>query len=100
MDARLSWASWGAAVSLALVSGCSSSSGTTPAPPVPRATGELTEWQTLTKLTTARANHCSVVVGDWLVVIGGNYKPAGAKDFKNLDDVLVAKIAADGSLGD
>jgi hypothetical protein len=93
--------SWGAAIATIVACGCSSSSGTSaPAPPTPRATGDLLEWQAMTTLTTARANHCSVAVDGWLVVIGGNYKPAGAKDFKNLDDVLAAKIAADGTLGD
>jgi hypothetical protein len=91
-----SWGPWFAAVCVA----CGASSGGAPPPPVHVANGTIDGWQAQTKLTTPRANHCSVVVGGWLVVIGGNYKPAGAKQFENLDDVLVAKIGDDGSLGD
>jgi hypothetical protein len=85
--------------------GCSSSDPSAPSPsseagePVARADGSLTEWIPEPALTTPRANHCSVVANGFVVVLGGNYKPAGAKDFVTLDDVLVAKIQPDGSLG-
>src|SRR5579864_4440103 len=99
----LGW-SWGVWIAAACAACGSSSSGggeTAPAttPPPDVANGTIDAWQTQTKLTTPRANHCSVVVGGWLVVIGGNYEPAGAQQFKSLDDVLVAKVGADGSLG-
>ncbi len=84
----------------AIGAGCSSTSTSTPAPaPVPVANGQMGAWQTLAPLPVPRANHCSVVANGYLVVIGGNYKPKGAMDFKNIDEVDVAKIAADGSLG-
>lgn len=90
------------------VTGCSSSSsndvvGAGSAPPTVlapnRATGALGEWQTLAPMPTPRGNHCAVVANGFLVVIGGNYKPKGAKDFVATADVHVAPIAADGSLG-
>jgi hypothetical protein len=93
------------AIASVVAFGCSSSSSLpssagAPVAPVSHATGALSGWLPLTDMTTPRANHCSVALGDWLVVIGGNYKPAGKKDFVNNDDVLVAKIAADGTIGD
>ena len=106
---------WGRGIVAGLwVAGCGSSGAdntsdpgpggpTTPtAPPVPvtRANGQLTAWSTGPAMPVARANHCSVVANGYLVVIGGNYKPKGATDFKNLADVHVARIAADGSLGE
>jgi hypothetical protein len=50
-------------------------------------------------MPTPRANHCSVVANGFLVVIGGNYMPAGKTTFVSIADVHVARIAADGSLG-
>jgi hypothetical protein len=75
------------------------SSGTPAAATPTKATGEVGEWQTLEPLPTPRANHCSVAVNGYLVVIGGNYKPKGASSFVDLDDVEVAKIEDDGTLG-
>jgi hypothetical protein len=46
-----------------------------------------------------RANHCSVTVGGYLVVLGGNYMPDGGSSFVALDAVLVAPLHADGTLG-
>jgi hypothetical protein len=110
---------WGSGLLLGLVVvGCGSSSSTaigsdpgtsstatTPAPapaPAPVAPQKVTgatldAWQTQAPMPTARANHCSVVANGYLVVIGGNYKPKDT--FVNLDDVLAAKIGADGALG-
>jgi len=95
-------------VAMAAASGCSttvtdggaSSSGTsstTPEAPVSRSTGELTAWNALPKLPVARGNHCSVVTNGYLVVIGGNYKPKGAKEFVTVADVHVAKLDAEGN---
>ena len=93
----------------AIGAGCSSSStsGASGAlgaldgsePPAPVANGQLGAWQTLAPLPVPRANHCSVVVNGYLVVIGGNYKPKGSMTFKDIDEVDVAKIADDGTLG-
>ena len=67
--------------------------------PVSRATGELAAWETLAPLPTPRANHCAVTANGFLVVIGGNHKPAGKQEFVDLADVHIARIAADGSIG-
>lgn len=87
----------------ALAAGCSSSTSTSSSPspsaPAPVANGTIGPWSVLAPLPVPRANHCSVVANGYLVVIGGNYKPKGATDFKNIDEVDVAKINADGSLG-
>lgn len=104
---------WAFAVAFVAAVGCGSSpassvGGTESSAPAPssndapaatRATGEVGEWQSLEALPTPRANHCSVVANGFLVVIGGNYKPSGKADFVDLDDVVVAKIADDGTLG-
>ena len=106
MDAR-----WGRGfVVLSFLVGCSSSSSTAvdgtapdassgPAVPTSRANGTLTSWTTAAPMPTPRGNHCAVAANGFLVVIGGNYKPAGKTDFVNIADVHVARIAADGSLG-
>jgi hypothetical protein len=93
----------------ALVSaGCSSTEdvgigvapdGGADAGPETHANGTLGEWATLAPLPTPRGNHCAVAANGFLVVIGGNYKPAGKTEFVNIADVHVARIAADGSLG-
>jgi hypothetical protein len=70
-----------------------------PPPKTPEANGTLGEWQAQAALPTPRGNHCAVVAKDWLVVIGGNYKPKGAADFVTLDEVHTAHIEADGTLG-
>ena len=48
------------------------------------------------ELPTARANHCSVGIGDWLVVIGGNREVDGA--FVKTDEIHAAKLV-EGVLG-
>lgn len=63
------------------------------------ANGMVMGWTSSEVLLQPRANHCSAVVGNYLVVIGGNYKPAGAAGFVDLDTVDVAAIRSDGSLG-
>ena len=65
--------------------------------PANRANGTLWDWQTLTAMPLPRANHCSVTIGSWLVVIGGNY--AGDGGFVSTDTVHVAPIQPDGTLG-
>src|SRR5438128_306694 len=99
----------GAVAVAAFVAGCGSSGtsgGGTPAPDAAapaatpnRASGALMSWDAGPKMPTARANHCAVAASGFLVVIGGNGKPAGSPDFVNIADVHVASIAADGSLG-
>ncbi len=90
------------------IAACSSSPGD-PAPsgpaaagtaPKTRANGTLGDWQPLGAMPVPRGNHCAVVANGWLVVIGGNYKPKGAKDFVTVADVHSARINADGTLGD
>lgn len=66
----------------------------------PRADGTLGDWQALPDLPTPRGNHCAVAAGDWLVVIGGNYKPKGASEFVTTDEVHAAHIEADGTIGE
>lgn len=88
--------------STTVADGGASSSGatsTTPEAPTSRATGALTAWNALPALPVARGNHCSVVANGYLVVIGGNHKPKGAKDFVTVADVHVAKLDADGNAG-
>ncbi len=64
------------------------------------ADGTLGAWAIDRPLPVARANHCSAAFGDWLLVAGGNYKPAGATDFVSNDDVLAARVGGDGALGE
>src|SRR5689334_9817129 len=68
--------------------------GETPpsAPPLGKANGSLSDWQTLGAMPLPRANHCATFTNGYLVVIGGNYKPKGATDFKNIGEVDVAKV--------
>jgi hypothetical protein len=63
-----------------------------------RADGTLGTWDILSPLPVARANHCAVAVGEFLLVAGGNYKPIGGTDFLTLDDVRSAKVLANGQL--
>lgn len=72
------------------VSACSSSS------PAPTATGELEPWQNAAPLPVARANHCIAVVGDTVLVIGGNRK-VGA-DFIKTDETHAGRVATDGTV--
>ena len=61
------------------------------------ATGELGEWHVAPEMPTPRANHCSTSIGDWVLVIGGNYMTNGG--FVKTDEIHAAKLAADGTLG-
>ena len=65
--------------------------------PTKVATGELEAWTAATALPTPRANHCSAAIGDWVVVIGGNYKQANG-EFTKTDEIHAAKLT-DGALG-
>ncbi len=60
-------------------------------PPVSVATGQLEAWTPAPALPTPRANHCSAAIGDWVVVIGGNYKQANG-EFTKTDEVHAAKL--------
>lgn len=87
-----------------LLVACSTTSGTTepapaPTPPKPAANGTVEAFQEVTAMPTPRGNHCAVAVEGWLVVIGGNYKPAGKEDFVTTDQIHAAKIGEDGTLG-
>jgi hypothetical protein len=66
--------------------------------PQSRANGTLSDWQTLLPMPLPRANHCAVAIGGAVVVIGGNYRPAGATDFVTTDEIDVAHVGADGAL--
>jgi hypothetical protein len=48
-------------------------------------------------MPVARANHCSAVVGDYLLVIGGNHKDGA--DFVKTAEVHAARRLDDGTLG-
>jgi hypothetical protein len=62
-----------------------------------RADGSLGAWSATTNLPSLRGAHSSVAHNGFLYVFGGNqFGPAG---FARLDDVLVAPLAADGSVG-
>jgi hypothetical protein len=61
------------------------------------ATGELGAWQAALPLPTPRANHCSAVIDDWVLVIGGNYQQDGS--FVKTDEIHAAQLGADGTLG-
>jgi hypothetical protein len=60
------------------------------------ATGELGTWQTGPALPTPRANHCSAVIDDWVLVIGGNH--AGGTGFVTTAEIHAAQLR-DGALG-
>lgn len=60
------------------------------------ANGQLEPWQTAAPLPTPRANHCSAVVGDTLLVIGGNRKVGN--DFVKTDEIHAATVAEDGTI--
>ena len=66
-------------------------------PPLPdAATGELGAWQMGPALPQQIANHCSAVIEDWVLVIGGTYStPQG---FAKTDLIQAAQLV-DGVLG-
>jgi len=61
-----------------------------------KANGTVGAWQTLAPMPHMRANFCATVVGEFVVVIGGNYPTDG--NFTKLDEIDVARFHADGSL--
>lgn len=61
------------------------------------ATGQLEPWRTAPPLPVPRANHCSAVIDDWVLVIGGNYKQGA--EFVKTADIHAAQLAPDGTLG-
>jgi len=61
------------------------------------ATGDVGPWLAGPPLPTARANHCSAVIDDWVLVIGGNHMEASG--FVKTDEIHAAQLAADGTLG-
>ncbi len=89
---------------LAMLVGCGSSATMEPAPDAPpapadRATGEIGAWAQQAPLPVARANHCSAAIGDWVLVIGGNYKDATTGQFVKTDTIHAARVGADGAIG-
>ncbi len=64
-----------------------------------RADGTLGAWAVVTPMPVPRANHCSAAAGQFLLVAGGNYKPAGGSSFVSVDDIHSASVAEDGTLG-
>jgi hypothetical protein len=60
--------------------------------------GTLQTWSNESAMPHARANHCATVIGDRVVVVGGNYRPQGAADFITSDQIHVAQIDSDGSM--
>jgi hypothetical protein len=67
------------------------------ASPSPVATGEVGDWQVGPQLPVARANHCAVAIGDWVVVVGGNH--AVGSGFAAIDEIDAAQVSSDGTLG-
>ena len=67
------------------------------APPPNVATGSLDPWQQVPALPTARANHCTAAIGDYVLVIGGNFKQG--ESFVKTDEIHAAKLAGDGTFG-
>jgi hypothetical protein len=61
------------------------------------ATGEVGPWVAGPALPTPRANHCSAAIGDWVLVIGGNYMANGA--FVKTDEIHAAQLSPEGTLG-
>jgi hypothetical protein len=65
---------------------------------VARANGTMGAWQALAPMPTPRANHCSVTIGKWLLVIGGNHRGDDGS-FHSTDEIHAARIQSDGTLG-
>jgi len=76
-------------------------SGSPPAPASvgPHANGTLADWQSLGEMPTPRGNLCAVAANNWLVVIGGNYKPKGKSDFVTTAEIHAARLNPDGTVG-
>jgi Kelch motif len=62
-----------------------------------RANGTIGPWRTLGAMPTPRANHCSVAIGKWLLVIGGNHRTDTG--FQSIDEIYAAHVNPDGTLG-
>lgn len=94
-----------AVLTIVMAAACGGDDGDAPAdvdaapPEPPVANGTLGAWTPGPAMPVPRANHASVVLGDDLVVIGGNYRPVPGGAFVRTDRVDAATIAADGSLG-
>ena len=86
------------AVAVVVLASCASQSAAPP-PPADVATGQVGAWQAGPTLPTPRANHCSAVIGDWVLAIGGNYVPSGGSDFVKTDEIAAAQLGSDGTLG-
>lgn len=66
--------------------------------PTSVATGELSSWEEAAPpLPTARANHCSAVIDDWIIVIGGNHKQGA--EFVKTDEIHGLQVHPDGTFG-
>jgi len=76
-----------------VIAACVSSSS----PPAATANGTVATWIAAPTLPTPRANHCSAVIDNWVLVIGGNH--ASGSDFVKTDEIHAAQLAADGTLG-
>lgn len=63
------------------------------------ANGTVGEWMSASPMPHGRANHCAAVIGDRVLVAGGNHKPEGAAEFVTSDEVHAATIHEDGTLG-
>jgi len=60
------------------------------------ATGTLGAWQAGPALPTPRANHCSAVIDNWVLVIGGTYSTGST--FAKTDEIHASQLV-DGQLG-
>jgi Kelch motif len=91
---------WRRALALLVALGAAACSSRSPsASPTAVANGTLGAWRRLSPMPEPRANHCSVAANGYLVVIGGNHAVGDSGAFVNLDEVDVAKLNADGTLG-
>lgn len=85
----------------AIAAACSGGSGALShvTEPIGTSDGTLGAWRALHAMPEPRANHCAVAVNGWLLVIGGNYLPAGQSSFVSSDEVLGAPLENGGALG-
>jgi hypothetical protein len=89
----------GVACSSSSSSASGTSEGGADAGPVHAANGTIGAFQTFDPMPVPRGNHCSVVANGFLVVIGGNYQPPGSTSFKTTDEIDVAAVHPDGTIG-
>lgn len=83
------------AVMFVVMAGCASDGAESP--PASVATGELGAWQAGPAMPTARANHCSAVIGDRVIVVGGNRQQGNG--FIKTDEIGALQVNADGTFG-